>query len=167
MKGRSSKEDRKASDLQKEIDKHRDIFSSGMPKILSFFEVMVHLAYRNPIQASDDQRRRIKEFLEEVLREAVPITAVEIEQYEDGILEAANGVPSRCGQQFFRLCLIWFNEFTSPMDRQSRSLSQSVRESWLSYDQSEKIIVSCREKTRRKNAKADLARLWKFTHTEY
>jgi hypothetical protein len=101
---------------------------------------MVTLAYRHPDEGRDDQRIQIKEFLEEVLRVAVPITTVEIEQCENAILHAAG---SDNDQLFFRLCLIWFEEFTSPYWKQKKPvqrLSERAVSPWTSCDASDKTI---------------------------
>jgi hypothetical protein len=168
-RGKLSKEDRQAEDLQAEIDKHSEIYAMAMPRALGFFNDMVGKAYSHPSIGNDDQRDQIKGFLIEVLRSGVPITTSEIAQYGDEIDEACTPgrAPSDTNQCFFRLCHIWFGDFTSKIPgKQSQRLSTKVLSIWVPHDPT-KTIISHRRKAELEQEKADLARLWKFTHTQY
>jgi len=104
-----------------------------MLTMLGFFEAMVKLAYQRPDGGTDSQRSQIKELLQEVLSAGVPVTTAEIEQCGEDLL-AARG--SDQDQSFFRLCLLWFGEFTNPVPgKQSQRLYERVSRVWIPQNQ--------------------------------
>ena len=132
-----------------------------MLKMLGFFEAMVKLAYVRSNEGTDSQRSQIKGLLQEVLRAGVPVTTAEIKQCGDDMLDAGGNDQD---QLFYRLCFIWFGEFISPVPgKQAQRLSERVSSVWK--PQAKRHTLATRGETQADAGHADLARLWKFTHT--
>ena len=133
-----------------------------MLKMLGFFEAMVKLAYVRSHEGTDSQRSQIKGLLQEVLRAGVPVTTAEIKQC--GATCSMRGAMTR------------INCSTAYASSGSESSSVQCRGNKLNVclkgyqasvwkPQAKGHTLATRGETQADAGHADLARLWKFTHT--